>query len=133
MRMRKRTFNKMFCITLLMVTASTAQQTTVVPSSQPRAALQGRVASAFSNLPLTFEANQGQTSANAKFIARGSGYSTFLTTGGLVLSLRSSKTVSPQPIDKGSPQDSNPSSKAILEFNLVGATQNPMIVGESKQ
>jgi len=131
--MRKRTFNKMFCVTLLMVTASAAQQTTVVPSPQPGTALQGRVASAFSNLPLTFEANQGQTSANARFIARGSGYSTFLTAGGLVLSLSSSKTESSQPIDKGSPQDSSPSAKAILEFNLVGATQNPMIVGENQQ
>jgi len=131
--MWKRTVNKMFCVALLMVTASAAQQTTAVPSSQPGTALQGRIASAFSNLPLTFEANRGQTSASAKFIARGSGYSTFLTTGGLVLSLRSSKTVSPQAIEKGFPSDSSPSSRSILEFNLMGATQNPMIVGENEQ
>src|ERR1700731_3028514 len=42
----------------------------------------------YGKLPLTFEANQGQIGAQAKFLARGPGYSVFLTTGGMVLSLR---------------------------------------------
>jgi hypothetical protein len=39
--------------------------------------LQPRVA--YSKLPLTFERNQGQTDARVKFLARGSGYTLFLT------------------------------------------------------
>jgi hypothetical protein len=43
------------------------------------------------SLPLRFEANQGQTDPRAKFVARGNGYTMFLTTGEAVLSLKSAK------------------------------------------
>src|SRR3981081_3710556 len=42
----------------------------------------------YGKLPLTFESNQGQVGPQAKFFARGPGYSVFLTSGGMVLSLR---------------------------------------------
>jgi hypothetical protein len=38
-------------------------------------------------LPLSFEANRGQTSRKVKFLARGQGYGLFLTARGAVLSL----------------------------------------------
>src|SRR6266853_4027538 len=44
----------------------------------------------YGKLPFTFEANQGQTASQAIFLARGPGYSAFLTAGGMVLSLRPS-------------------------------------------
>src|SRR5437588_5486081 len=44
----------------------------------------------YGNLPFTFELNQGQTASQAIFLARGLGYSAFLTAGGMVLSLRPS-------------------------------------------
>lgn len=40
-------------------------------------------------LPLSFEANQGQVAAPVKYLARGQGYSLFLTPGAAVLGLRS--------------------------------------------
>ena len=40
-------------------------------------------------LPLSFERNIGQTDPNVKFLARGSGYGIYFTTGGAVLSLQS--------------------------------------------
>ncbi len=46
------------------------------------------VMAAYGNLPLTFEPNQGQTDAQVKFLARGSGYTLFLTSNEAVLSLR---------------------------------------------
>ena len=45
---------------------------------------------AFARLPLHFEANHGQTNARVKFLARGPGYTLFLTGDEAVLSLRGS-------------------------------------------
>lgn len=39
----------------------------------------GRIRASFDALPLTFEANQGQTDPQVKYIARGKGYTAFLT------------------------------------------------------
>jgi hypothetical protein len=43
---------------------------------------QGRVQEAYGQLPLAFEANAGQTDARVDFLARGRGYTLFLTRGG---------------------------------------------------
>jgi len=43
------------------------------------AATQAQVSQAYGQLPLSFEANHGQTDAQVNFLARGSGYSLFLT------------------------------------------------------
>jgi uncharacterized protein DUF1905 len=42
-------------------------------------------------LPLSFEANQGQTNTRVKFLSRGAGYTLFLTGDEAVLKLRGSK------------------------------------------
>ncbi len=46
-----------------------------------------RVVAAYGRLPLSFEANRGQTAAQVKFLSRGSGYSLFLTGTETVLAL----------------------------------------------
>src|SRR5438067_1297106 len=43
------------------------------------------------NLPMSFEANQGQTDGEVQFLARGRGYALFLTSTQAVLSLRDSQ------------------------------------------
>ncbi len=48
--------------------------------------------STFGNLPLQFEANHGQTDGQVKFLARGRGYTLFLTPTEAVMVLRGSKT-----------------------------------------
>ena len=47
-----------------------------------------RIAAAFAELPLRFEANQGQTDSRVKFVARGSSYTLFLTPDSAVLTLQ---------------------------------------------
>src|SRR5450432_1002976 len=94
-----------------------------VPSSKRRSALN------YAHLPLTFERNQGQTDAQVKFIARGTGYSTFLTSGGIVLSLRPAGGTSPRLAGGRSPKAAN----TTLQFKLLGAVQNPVVVGEDPQ
>src|SRR5205807_1709722 len=45
----------------------------------------------YGKLPLSFEANRGQTDPRVKFLSRGSGYALFLTGDEAVLALRSQK------------------------------------------
>ena len=47
-----------------------------------------RLAEAYGRLPLTFEANRGQTDPRVRFLSRGSGYTLFLTGDEAVLALR---------------------------------------------
>jgi hypothetical protein len=49
------------------------------------------VAQNYGNFPLVFEANQGQTDAQVKFLSRGPGYSVFLTQNEAVVRLRPSQ------------------------------------------
>src|ERR1017187_6929371 len=52
---------------------------------------QARILDSYGKLPLSFEANHGQTDARVKFLSRTSGYSLFLTGNEAVLTLRDSK------------------------------------------
>src|SRR5438132_7095066 len=54
-------------------------------------ATQARLAESYGKIPLSFEANQGQTDPRVKFLSRGSGYTLFLTSDEAVLALRSQK------------------------------------------
>src|SRR2546426_9326159 len=54
-------------------------------------AAQARLAESYGKIPLSFEANRGQTDPRVKFLSRGSGYTLFLTGDEAVLSLRSQK------------------------------------------
>src|SRR5438132_10154071 len=54
-------------------------------------ATQARLAESYGKIPLSFEANRGQTDPRVKFLSRGSGYTLFLTGDEAVLSLRSQK------------------------------------------
>ena len=49
-----------------------------------------KLASVYAKLPLSFEANQGQIDTRVRFLARGSGYTIFLTDDGAVLTMRKS-------------------------------------------
>jgi len=51
------------------------------PVTQNKQLAQARLLSGYGKLPLTFEENQGQTDARVKFLARGSGYTVFLSDG----------------------------------------------------
>jgi Bacterial Ig-like domain (group 3)/Beta-propeller repeat len=64
-------------------------------SSQPDHAMHGKIAENYGRLPLSFEANYGQSDARVKFLSRTSGYSVFLTGDEAVLTLRGRKAKSP--------------------------------------
>jgi hypothetical protein len=122
-------------------------------SEGPTAAKKLELASAYGKLPLSFEANQGQTNLGVKFLSRGSGYSLFLTPTEAVLTLRSSrpeskvkgqKTVAESPgllsgwaaanefLKERSASDLQVKSgvqETILRMRLVGANRAPKISG----
>ncbi|HTU41262.1 MAG TPA: choice-of-anchor D domain-containing protein [Candidatus Aquilonibacter sp.] len=85
----------------------------------------------FGRLPLTFEANRGQTSGQVKFLSRGKGYTAFLTAGGMVLNLRTSRAEAAS--KSGNPLQPQQAASATLQFHLVGANQNPKVIGENLQ
>src|SRR5262249_44507243 len=95
----------------------------------------------YGQLPISFEANAGQTDAQVRYLARGSGYGLFLTATGAVLSL---ETLAAPPVDTqlgpssvsviGSPfsvPQSSPQSVTgvALAMNLVGANPATQATG----
>ncbi len=68
-----------------------------------------RLVASYAELPLSFEANQGQADASVEFLSRGSGYALFLTANEAVLMLGKDAT--------------------MLQMKLLGANPAPSITG----
>jgi hypothetical protein len=64
-------------------------------------AVRARAVESYGKLPLSFEANQGQTDRQVKFLSRGGGYSLFLTSNEAVLALRKSNSNGKKQMAKG--------------------------------
>jgi hypothetical protein len=129
-------------------------------SAAPQMAPDAKKTQAQSNygkLPLSFEANQGQTDAQVKFLAHGQGYVLFLTPTEAVLSLKKSQTrardlsftkfspstppnakfsPSTPPNTKFSPSPFMSSSSqpktigTVLRMQFIGANPAPQLLGE---
>jgi hypothetical protein len=96
---------------------------------------QAAIQNAYSRLPLSFEANRGQLDGSVKFLARGSGYSLFLTSDEAVIALNPGlkkpgakgtggrTSVAPRGSTAGTP-DPTP---AVLRMKLTGAQSTPKI------
>src|ERR1019366_857737 len=69
--------------------SGTALSASLAPQPPVTPAARGRVQASYASLPLAFEQNQGQTDAQVKYMARGNGYTLFLTANDAVFSLRS--------------------------------------------
>jgi Beta-propeller repeat/Abnormal spindle-like microcephaly-assoc'd, ASPM-SPD-2-Hydin len=132
-------------LSFILAVLSGHAQTRLAPTSSTTASSDGRNTSHYGNAPLMFEANQGQTDSQVKFLSRDSGYSVFLTSGGLVLALRPSDSPSPTDSSAALIPGRNHSrlspirqleramkegKSTVLAIDLVGAAANPVIVGE---
>jgi hypothetical protein len=93
--------------------ADTARPTHSVDAPEPPAAERLKQ---LNELPMSFEANRGQTDRRVKFLSRGSGYTLFLTPTEAVLSLR-----------RGQNQD-----PSVLRMRLVGAAPRPRVEGRDE-
>jgi hypothetical protein len=74
-----------------------------------------QVMDAYGKLPLSFEANQGQTDPRVKFLSRGAGYTLFLTQDSAVLALRA--------------KDKTQATNAVLRMKLQGANAHASVAG----
>ncbi|MCL5671475.1 MAG: SBBP repeat-containing protein, partial [Acidobacteria bacterium] len=79
-------------------------------------------ASRYARLPLSFEANRGQTDSRVKFLARGPNYTLFLTEHEAVLALRSGK---PGPAGK------QVSDLTVVRLRLMGSAPAVRLTGQS--
>jgi len=90
-------------------------------------ARQLKLAERYGKLPLTFEANRGQTDRRVQFLARGDGYALFLTPTEAVMSLHrpgDPHRFNPQSSGLDKPMSLTSKSAAVLRMTLVGS--NPM-------
>lgn len=105
-----------------------------VTQNQLDSATKAKVMEAYGKLPLSFEANQGQMDKSVNFMARGSGYSLFLTPKEAVLNLRQNPSgtsiVSPQ---VGAKSEATAQSKTnVLRLQLIGSNPNASSKGLEK-
>ncbi len=89
--------------------ASSLSQTVTAPE-------RSRIQASYAALPLAFEQNQGQTDPQVKYLARGNGYTLFLTANDAVFSLHTRPTASE-------------SSTAVVHMRLVGGNALAKVEG----
>ena len=117
-------------LTLLLPVAGNASAPPVQPATpQVHTSVIG-----FGKLPLSFEANQGQTDPQVKFIARGRGYTLFLTPteSVMVLQQREASAREKDPLATTAPTalpEPAMLKQAVLRMKLEGANPSPAIDG----
>jgi hypothetical protein len=95
------------------------------------------VAENYGKLPLSFEANQGQTDPKAKFLSRGSGYALFLTDSSAVLALTkqdASNALPDRAVRDGLKPASVPHAKKtdVVRMELAGASHDIHVAGTDR-
>jgi hypothetical protein len=100
----------LFLITILFDYAAAEKAFT-----SPPAAIKAQMLEEYGKLPISFEANLGQSDEQVKFLARGSGYSLFLTPTEALLVLKQRSV--------------GPPNQTVLRMQLVGANPAPQIAG----
>ncbi len=103
------------------------------PLAAGTAASEASLTDAYGRLPVSFEANHGQTDGWVKFLSRGSGYGLFLTDGEAVLSLKIGNPERKQPPSPAVPlaPGEHPSAETadFLWMRLLGASPAVRVSG----
>ena len=108
------------CLALSPVAAAFAQAPTRSSgSTEITGDARRQIVASHAGLPLSFEANHGQTDGRVRFLSRGNGYTLFLTPNAAVLSLR-------RPADR----DGLPAEQDVVRLHLLGAHPNPQVSGD---
>src|SRR5215471_10828373 len=98
-----------------------------------RSTFSSNIVERYGKLPLAFEANQGQSDPQVKFLSRGAGYRLFLTSNEAVLALREASRQEPALPGAKAPaspaETSRPSKSAVLRMKLVGSNAKTEVAG----
>ena len=113
--------------------AATAPRSTQASSGQQRA-----VRATMDALPLAFEPNQGQTDSQVKYMARGSGYTVFLTSSDAVFALHSSShstagRFAGKSMRHPAPATPDAVKSAAIDLKMVGANRQAQIAAKYRQ
>lgn len=121
---------------LLFLCAVRSIEAVVSPPNPALALSKPQLTATLMRLPLQFEANQGQVDESVKFLARGKGYTLFLTPTESVLVLQQREpTTEPTQWESGeSTARPEPSAikQAVVRMKLEGANPAPAIEGTDK-
>ncbi|HEX7333207.1 MAG TPA: SBBP repeat-containing protein [Pyrinomonadaceae bacterium] len=134
------TSRKSFLSVALLLVASalggatwTRSQWTAHEAAQPldtvRQTTKARLNELYSQLPLSFEANVGQTHPQVDFISRGSGYTLFLTPSEALLALRAA---SPSPTTRNGLNDHESAAATVMRMKFVGSETRPRVAGREE-
>jgi hypothetical protein len=113
------------------VTHSSAVAARPAPAATPQQ--RARVRASMDALPLAFEANQGQTDSQVKYLARGNGYTVFLTANDAVFALQSAAQ---NPAARAAAKSAHRTQaapapqkqrNAAIDMKLVGGNRHPQI------
>jgi Beta-propeller repeat len=92
------------------------------------AAAEACVSEAYGTLPLHFEENRGQTHEDVRFLARGPGYSLFLTATDAVLTLIKPESIARKPAARGR-SGRGPATGTVLRMTFADANPAPRVAG----
>ena len=95
-------------------------------SAAPSAPERSAIRSNSYDLPLTFEVNQGQTDARVDFLARGEGYTLFLTPTEAVFALNAPRASSKR---SGNGRESPQPDRTLMRMQLVDSAADPQVQG----
>ncbi len=138
-RGRRLPYCLLFIALLIAAATVTEDVSTAFPIAHTRS--KNQWAQMYAALPLSFEANLGQTDPAVNFISKGKGYSLFLTNHEAVLTLKSPSVAPPSVVAGKTPPKSeakagstkaNPgsaSAESTLRMELVGANSAAKITG----
>ena len=105
----------------------------VSPSAQASAPQdRARILSSMASLPLAFEENQGQTDAQVKYMARGNGYTVFLTARDAVMALHSSSHPAKKSAAPSHTNQTGADRTAAIRLHLVGGNPHSTISASSQ-
>jgi hypothetical protein len=136
--MRRTSWSSWIVVACLIVSPVLSPQlaAAAVPPEQPSPTTSQRVTATMMGMPLQFEANHGQVDGQVKFLARGKGYTLFLTPTESVLVLQQREA----PADKDQHAMSDPTAlpepapikQAVVRMKLNGANPSPAVDGLEK-
>ncbi|MGB7924488.1 MAG: carboxypeptidase regulatory-like domain-containing protein [Pyrinomonadaceae bacterium] len=102
-------------------------------SSKPKQTEQERAAEAYGKLPLSFEANQGQTDARVKYITRGRNYGLYLTQDEAVMVLGSSAApAGPQSSSARQAPAAKKAADTVVRMKYVRANPQAQVTGSGE-
>jgi hypothetical protein len=118
---KSNTYLYLFVILVLLLS-----QTSHVARANPLSDNGANVFTAYSRLPLSFEANHGQAPAAVKFLSKGPGYTMYLTGSGFILALSQAEP-------SAGINESQEPQLSIVQMSLAESAEGPEIVGLEMQ